>query len=281
MEMKLTDVEILSFINEDLPYFDLTTSLQNIDKNATLSIFSRQNIIVSCVDVATRIAELLGCKTEICIQNSFEATKKEPIIKIYGSYNDVHSAWKLAQILLEYTCQIATYTNAMCKAAKAVNKKCEILATRKNFPFAKKICLKAVLEGGGKVHRLGLNDSILFFKNHIKAYKNYDEFLSEIPNFKAKMPERKIAVECENLSECEAVLKAGSDVVQCDKFSCTELEKAIFLRNKFAPNSKIIASGGINLTNITDIAATRIDAIATSAMYTQGMCDMTSLIEII
>ena len=278
--IKLSDAEILAYIGEDLPYFDLTTSLQGIRKNAALTILPREDVTVSCVDVAARIAQLLGCEAQICVPNSAVAAAKEPIVKINGSYDNVHKAWKLAQICLEYACKIATYARAMNEAAKSVNPKCEILATRKSFPFAKKFCLKAVLEGGCGIHRLNLSDSVLFFKNHIKAYGSYDEFLAQIPTFKAKAPERKIAVECENLDDCEALLRAGADVVQCDKFTSGSVKQAVDLRDKIAPNAALVASGGINLKNVREFAGTGADALVTSAMYTQGMADITAVLEI-
>lgn len=278
--IKISDTEILSLIDEDLPYFDLTTSLQGIRKNAVLTILPREDVTVSCVDVAAGIAGLLDCRAQICVQNSAVVAAKEPIIKISGSYDSVHKAWKLAQICLEYACKIATYARAMNEAAKSVNPKCEILATRKSFPFAKKFCLKAVLEGGCGIHRLNLSDSVLFFKNHIKAYGSYDEFLAQISTFKAKAPERKIAVECENLDDCEALLKAGANVVQCDKFTPGAVKQAVDLRDKIAPNVALIASGGINLKNVREFAITGADALVTSAMYTQGMADITAVLEI-
>ena len=279
--IKISDAEILAYIGEDLPYFDLTTSLQGIRKNAVLTILPREDVTVSCVDVAADIARLLGCEVQICVPNSAVAAAKKPIVKIRGSYDDVHKAWKLAQICLEYACRIATYARAMNEAAKSVNPKCEILATRKSFPFAKKFCLKAVLEGGCGVHRLNLSDSVLFFKNHIKAYDSYEEFLAQIPTFKAKSPERKIAVECENLDDCEALLKAGADVVQCDKFIPAAVKRAVGLRDKIAPNAALVASGGINLKNVIEFAVTGADALVTSAMYTQGMADITAVLEIV
>ena len=278
--IKINDAEILAYIGEDLPYFDLTTSLQGIRKNAVLTILPREDVTVSCIDVAASIARLLGCEVQICVPNSAVAAANEPIVKISGSYDDVHKAWKLAQICLEYACKVATYARAMNEAAKSVNPKCEILATRKSFPFAKKFCLKAVLEGGCGVHRLNLSDSVLFFKNHIKAYDSYEEFLAQISTFKAKSPERKIAVECENLGDCEALLRAGADVVQCDKFIPAAVKRAVGLRDKIAPNAALVASGGINLKNVIEFAVAGADALVTSAMYTQGMADITAILEI-
>lgn len=278
--MLFSEAEILAYINEDLPYFDLTTSLQDIDKNVILEIKTREDIIVSCVDISAKIANLLGCEAQICVPNSKEAKAGEAIIKILGSYNDVHKVWKLAQITLEYACKISTYTNLMVKEAKKVSDKCQILTTRKTFPFAKKLCLKAVLEGSGGVHRLNLSDSVLFFDNHIKAYGSFDDFLAQIPNFKVKAPEKKIVVECENLTNFSKLLKAGADVIQCDKMSVDELKEAVNLKNKIGTNTIIIASGGINAKNVAFYAATGIDAVTTSAVYTQGMADLTSVLSI-
>ena len=277
--MRLSDAEILNYINDDLPYFDLTTSLQNIDKNASLEIYSRDEICVSCVDVAASVARLLGCESEIFVQNSKICRAGDVIIKIYGGYEDVHKAWKLAQVALEYASAIATYTNKMVKAVKSVNEKCEVLATRKSFPFAKKFCVKAVLEGGGGMHRLGLSDSVLFFKNHIKAYASFDEFISHLPEFKAKMVERKICVEAENLDEASKLLKAKCDVVQCDKFSPELIQNVLALRDEISPNTMILAAGGINLSNVKEFAAA--DAIVTSAMYSKGVADISARLEIL
>lgn len=110
--IKISDAEILAYIGEDLPYFDLTTSLQGIRKNAVLTILPREDVTVSCVDVAADIARLLGCEVQICVPNSAVAAAKKPIVKISGSYDDVHKAWKLAQICLEYACRIATYAKS-------------------------------------------------------------------------------------------------------------------------------------------------------------------------
>ena len=277
--MILSDAEILSYINEDIPYFDLTTSLQNIDKNASLEIYSRSEICVSCVDVAASIARLLGCESEIFVQNSQICKAGDVIIKICGSYENVHKTWKLAQVALEYASAIATYTNKMVNATKCVNEKCEVLATRKSFPFAKKFCVKAVLEGGGGIHRLGLSDSILFFKNHMKAYGSFDKFLSHLPEFKAKMAERKICIEAENLDEASKLLKAKCDVVQCDKFSPELIENVLSLRDEISPNTIILAAGGINLSNAKDYA--NADAIVTSAMYSKGVADISTRLEIL
>ena len=77
------------------------------------------------------------------------------------------------------------------------------------------------------------------------------------------------------------LLKAGADVVQCDKFTPEAVKRAVDLRDKIAPNAALVASGGINLKNVREFAATGADALVTSAMYTQGMADITAVLEIV
>lgn len=59
----LTEEELCRYINEDLPYLDLTTHVQE-EKNikATLEIYTREDIIVACSEEAASIAKILGCK---------------------------------------------------------------------------------------------------------------------------------------------------------------------------------------------------------------------------
>ena len=59
----LSTFELEKYIQDDLPYFDLTTSLQNCNNvKAQIEVFTREDIVVSCSEEAAKIAELLNCK---------------------------------------------------------------------------------------------------------------------------------------------------------------------------------------------------------------------------
>ncbi|MDL0088193.1 hypothetical protein [Campylobacter gastrosuis] len=152
-----------------------------------------------------------------------------------------------------------------------------LATTRKHHPFAKELCVKAVIAGGGTIHRLGLFDSVLFFKNHTIVYENFAKFCEKIPVFKAKMPEKKIMVECEGLDEFYELLKHCPDVVVCDKFTPLMIDECLKIRNDSFKNLIIAAAGGISLKNCDEFA--KSDIIITSAPYTQGVCDLGSKIE--
>ena len=169
----------------------------------------------------------------------------------------------------------------MVSKIKAVNSKCELGTTRKNIPFAKEMCVNSVLAGGGTIHRVGLYDSVLFFKNHTFIYENFAEFCKKIPEFKAKLPEKKIMVEVENIDDFKTLLSYPVDVVQCDKMDISALIQCVKFKNEISPNTAVSAAGGVNLKNCAEFAGTGVDYIITSAPYMQGAMDLSGKISLI
>jgi molybdenum transport protein len=274
--------ELEKYIQDDLPYFDLTTSLQNCnDSHAQIEVYTREDIIVSCSEEAAKIAELLNCKVEFFVKSKTKLEKGSTILKFSGLYEDIHKAWRLTQILLEYSCKISTYSYEMNKKLKEKNPDCELLTTRKTFPFSKRFCIKAAICGGAMPHRLNLSETILFFDGHRILYKNSDEFYEDLKRIKRKIPEKKLKVESDNLQDSINLMKIGVDVIQLDKIDFEELEKIIEYKNQNYPFVKILVAGGINLTNIEKYASYKIDGVVTSSVYNSGMANISSRLEII
>lgn len=278
--IKFTRSQLESLIESDAPFDDLTTDLLDISKTAKLRVYTRSDITLSCLDSAKDISDIYNLDFKSKFTNSKEAKVGDEILEIVGDFGILHRVYKSIQNLLEYSCGIATKANLMVKSAKSINPNCEVLVTRKNFPFAKKLCLKAALEGGANIHRLGISDSVLFFSNHTNAYANINDFLADIVKFKAKLCERKIMAESENLDFAKELLKAGTDGVQCDKMSLDEVSKLVEFKNNNFQNAIILAAGGIDETNAADFARTGINAIVTSAVY-KGVANLGAKIELI
>ncbi|MDD3007333.1 MAG: ModD protein [Arcobacter sp.] len=273
--------ELEKYIQDDLPYFDLTTSLQNCnDSHAQIEVYTREDIIVSCSEEAAKIAELLNCKVEFFVKSKTKLEKGSTILKFSGLYEDIHKAWRLTQILLEYSCKISTYSYEMNKKLKEKNPDCELLTTRKTFPFSKRFCIKAAICGGAMPHRLNLSETILFFDGHRILYKNSDEFYEDLKRIKRKIPEKKLNVESDNLEDCKNLMNIGVDVIQLDKIDFEELKKIIEYKDKNFPNVKILVAGGINLSNIEKYASYKIDGVVTSSVYNCGMANISSRLEL-
>jgi len=279
----LTNKELEEYIHDDIPYFDITTSLQN-EKNrqAKLSIFTREDIMVSCSEEAKRVAELLSCHVQKYVPSKTSSKKGESILEFTGAYEDVHKAWRVCQILLEYSCKIATYTHDMNQKIKAINPSCELLATRKTFPFAKRFCIKSILNGGAFPHRLGLSETILFFENHRILYETNKDFYKAIYDFKIKVPEKKIVVESSTLEDMKQLMEYGVDVIQIDKASLEVIAQAVEHKNRYVYESvKLLATGGIHLNNVEAFAKTKVDGIVTSSLYNAGSANLGSTMTLI
>lgn len=278
----LSTFELEKYIQDDLPYFDLTTSLQNCNNVfAQIEVYTREDIIVSCSEEAAKIAELLNCKVDFFIKSKNKLKKDDTILKFSGLYEDIHKAWRLTQILLEYSCKISTYAHQMKEKIEKINPSCELLTTRKTFPFSKRFCIKAAFCGGAMPHRLNLSETVLFFEGHRILYKSNADFYEDLKRIKTKIPEKKLNVESDNLEDSTNLMKIGVDVIQLDKIDFEELEKIITYKNENFQNVKILVAGGINLTNIEKYASYKIDGVVTSSVYNCGMANISSRLKII
>jgi len=270
-----SDYELEKYINEDVPYLDMTTHLQAIEnRQVCLEIITREDVIVSCMDQACRIVKLLGCDVDFFVPSQRKAKKSEVLLRFSGDYNDVHKAWRPAQVLLEYSCKIATYTYNMKEQISKVNINCELLSTRKTFPFSKKFCINSIITGGAMPHRLNLSETIVFFSNHRIVYTSNQEFYEKIKEFKIKVPEKKVVVESDTLEDAIEVMIHGADVLQMDKVTIDVLEKVIEYKNKNFQHIKVLASGGIDINNAKKYASVGIDGIVTSKVYNCGMANL-------
>ncbi|MDM5271377.1 ModD protein [Sulfurovum sp. zt1-1] len=275
--LRIDDHTLMEYFKEDVPYFDLTTSLQEqSSKSVRLEIFTREDVIVSCSEEAKRVAELLGCDIEYWIPSKQKARKGETLLIMSGTYETVHQVWRSVQNILEYSCKIATYTHEMKEAIISENPHCELLTTRKNFPFAKSFCIRSVINGGAMPHRLGLGETVIFFPHHRIVYPSTEAFYEEIAMLKKKAPEKKIVIESDTFEEAMVLMQKGADVIQMDKVDVMTLQKLTEYRDQHFAEVKILASGGVNRENAQLFAKTRVDGIVTSAVYFCGMANMGS-----
>lgn len=270
-----TDNELLELLKEDVPFLDLTTYLQDInDKKARLEIYTREDIVVSCSEESARIAKLMNCEVDFFVPSKQKIKKGELILSFIGDYNLIHKIWRTTQLILEYSCKIATYTQNMKEEILKVNNHCELLTTRKTYPFAKKFCIKSIFVGGAFPHRLNLTETVLLFPHHRKVYATSEEFYYRIKEIKQKALEKKIIIESSDFNDAINLMKYGADVLQLDKMDIKIIDEIVKYKNNNFPWIKLLVSGNINLLNVKDFASTQIDGVVSSSMYLCGMSDL-------
>ncbi|MBD3824541.1 MAG: ModD protein [Epsilonproteobacteria bacterium] len=274
---RLSDAELLAYVAEDVPTFDLTTALQGAPGiTVSVELIAKEDCVVALSEEAARIVQLHECRVEHLMASSSHAKEGDVIVRFSGSYATAHKIYRSMQVLMEYGSKIATTTHDMLQKIRAINPKCGLYTTRKTYPLAKRFGIRGVLAGGGLPHRLGLSESVLFFEQHRILYPNTQSFYNEIEHFKKTACEKKVVVESHDFDDALALLEAGVDVLQLDKLTPETIDKIVQHKELHYSHAKILAAGGINLQNVAEFAATQVDGIVTSAPYLGGMCSIST-----
>ncbi len=162
---------------------------------------------------------------------------------------------------------IATLTRRYVDKLKGY--KTQLLDTRKTTPNFRLLEKEAVRIGGGVNHRFGLYDMIMLKDNHIDYCGGIEKAIEKAYAYvQQKKPGLKIEVETRDLEDVKKVIAVGKvDRIMLDNFTPDQIHKAVkLIDGKYETE----ASGGINLTNIEDYAATGVDYISSGAVIHQA-----------
>jgi len=134
-----------------------------------------------------------------------------------------------------------------------------ILDTRKTTPGLRVLEKHAVAIGGGRNHRLALDDGVLIKDNHLRSA---DSIRDTVERARAATP-FSVEVECDTLEQVSEALAAEADAILLDNMSLDELRAAVSLARGRA---RLEASGGVTLQNVRAIAETGVDEISVGAL---------------
>ena len=264
----LHDSDIEKFIEEDVPYGDLTTHLLGIGECPGRIFFStREETTLCCTEEAARVLQKCGATLISCMPSGTKLSAGVEFLVAGGPAHALHAGWRVALNLLEYSSGIASRTQRIVEKCRAVNPDISIVTTRKSFPGTKKISIKAVTAGGALPHRLGLSETVLVFRQHTAFLGGLEAFLGTVSELKLKSRETKIVVEADTAEEAVLIARGNADIVQLDKVPPVELKNTVASIRTINPNILISAAGGINESNAAEYAATGIDIIVLSSTY--------------
>ncbi len=267
--LRLSDADIDRLVDEDLRAGDLTTRALGIGgKPARMTFSARQGLILCGVDEASRLLARLGATVTFVARIGDHAGEGVRLLEAEGSAAALHAGWKAAQIVMEWASGVATLTHEIVSAARAEAPQIAVLCTRKSIPFTRQLSLKAVIAGGGEIHRLGLSDTILVFPEHRVFLDGTMDLSTAITRLKKRVPERAVMVEVTSEIDALAAAEAMADVIQLEKFDVDAARRVVQRISKRADGRPIIAAaGGINAQNAGNYARTRVDSLITSAPF--------------
>jgi nicotinate-nucleotide pyrophosphorylase (carboxylating) len=251
--------QLLQFLAEDIGKGDITSNLLP-KKKITVKIISRENAIVAGASYAKEIFKLKGCSSKILKKDGSKIKPNQTIMIISGNAGNILTCERTALNLLTRMSGIATQTNNL---VKKIPKKTKLYATRKTAPGLRYFDKEAVEIGGGKKHRLTLDEMVMIKDNHIAIG---DSLLSLIKKTKKKY--KKFEVEVENTSDAVLAAKEGATIIMLDNFTPAQIKKTIqTLKNQKLRNKVLLeASGGITTKNISKYGQTEVDIISVGSI---------------
>ena len=274
-----SDKELDDFLLEDIYRGDLTTRALGLDNVPARILFKRKNAgIVAGISVAEKLLKKLDIEPQVYVQEGEVVDAGTVLLSAVASGDKLHQAWKVVQLVLEWSCGVVQYTADMIANAKAIHPHAVVACTRKSIPNTRKLATNAVLAAGGHIHRQGISETLLVFTNHRNLLAEPDNWTAIVERLRQEAPENKITLEADNFSQFEQMLDAEPDIIQLDKWSVDDVKRALSL---VVSGKKITLSvaGGVNKNNIADYAKLGIHLFITSAPYYAPPEDIKVVIE--
>jgi nicotinate-nucleotide pyrophosphorylase (carboxylating) len=261
MEPDFKEVEriIAAALAEDIGAGDVTAELL-VPETATakLSFVTREPIVVCGIDIVPMVFAQVDkrIRTQSHAKDGERVPAQTRLLDAQGPARAILSAERTALNLLQRMSAVATLTSRYAEAVRGT--KAVILDTRKTMPGLRTLDKYAVRTGGGRNHRMRLDDGILIKDNHIALAGGVTSVLLRAlaGNISLGLP---IEIECDTLSQVREALTAGAKSILLDNMSLADMREAVSLA---LGQATLEASGNVSLDTVRSIAETGVDFIS-------------------
>lgn len=246
-----------AFLREDIGTGDITSNLLP-RKKIIARIIARQNGIIAGVRYGKEIFTSRGCHVKILKKDGSHVKAKDIIMTISGPAYSVLSCERTALNLLSRMSGIATNTNSLVKIIKSGNPKTDLYATRKTAPGLRLFDKEAVEIGGGKRHRMALDNMVMIKDNHL-AVEPLEKLIQVTKRYY-----KRFEVEVENIDDAIMAAREGATIIMLDNIRPKEISRIIRKLKQMGLRRrvKIEASGGIDASNVKQYARAGVDIIS-------------------
>jgi nicotinate-nucleotide pyrophosphorylase (carboxylating) len=271
---KTTHDLICAALREDIGLRDITTeALIPSDLKGEAHIDIKKAGILCGGPVISELFRILDPGIEVVakVRDGEKARAGQKVFVLRGRIRSILKGERVALNFLGFLSGVATLTNNFVKRVRGSGAK--ILDTRKTTPLWRELEKYAVRTGGGTNHRFGLWDEVLVKDNHWLAIRKLLKEHTHTYFYKQlrvafdgkKIP---IHVEVESVEELKELLTNGHapTCVLLDNFSLNGLKQAVKIARKSHPKLLLEASGGVNLSNVHQIAKAGVDRISIGAL---------------
>lgn len=246
-------------LKEDIGRRGDVTSIAVIDPNMTaeLHIISRESGTIAGIDLARLAFKAMDSQSDFVakVKDGEIISSGQILAIVRGNAIALLTAERTALNFLTHLSGIATEVAHIRSLIK--DYPVEITCTRKTIPGLRVLQKYAVRAGGGRNHRMGLDDAILIKDNHIAIAGSITTAIQSAKAYAGHLIP--IEVEVDTLAQLKMALAEGVNLVLLDNMPPDLLREAVSLCKG---KCKTEASGGISPDTVKSVAETGVDFIA-------------------
>jgi len=227
------------------------------NKMATLHIVARENGIIAGLDLARLAFAVTNENIEFIakVKDGDAIAPNQILATVSGNARALLTAERTALNFMTHLSGIATEVNRL--KSIIAEYPVEITCTRKTIPGLRILQKYAVRVGGGRNHRMGLDDAILIKDNHIAIAGSITQAIRDAKKFAGHLIP--IEVEVDTIEQLKLALAEGINLVLLDNMPPEVLKEAVQLCHDKCLTE---ASGGITPETLKAVAATGVNFIA-------------------
>lgn len=250
------------FLAEDIGRGDITTtSTVPQDARGFGRFLAKEDLVLCGLNVAEAVFFQLDpdiSEIETTYSDGDEIKSGTVFATLKGYADVLLVGERTALNLIQRMSGIATLTRQYVRAIEGTA--AQIVDTRKTTPGLRMLEKYAVTVGGGKNHRMGLDDGVLIKDNHIalaggisQAVKGAKERVGHL---------HKIEVEISNWAQLREAIEAGAEIVMLDNQTPEEAAKLVEMARSINPAVLLEASGRMDLDRVRSFAEAGVDLIS-------------------
>lgn len=256
------------WLDEDVNYYDLTAKIM-IDEDAVakFGMNAREPVVLCGLKIAKMIFRRLDpdCSFKTSRKDGERIETGETFAIIEGNAQALLTAERVALNVVQRLSGIAAMAAEYVEKIEGTG--AILLDSRKTTPGLRNLEKYAIVCGGGRNHRLGLDNGIMLKDNHIAVAGS---ITAAVERAKAHAPVlTKIEVECDNLDQVGEALEAGADIIMLDNMSNEDMRKAVSMSAGRVP---LECSGGVRLDTIRVKAETGVDYVSVGRITQSAPC---------
>lgn len=248
-------------LEEDRARDDVTTnSLADLDRPARAEVRAKEAGVISGIEpfLLTMSEVDAGIEVAVIAGDGCEVKAGDLVLEVCGRESSILKAERTALNFLQRLSGVATLTRRFVEKLKPFG--VELLDTRKTTPGMRYLEKNAVRHGGGRNHRLNLEDMAMVKDNHIAMAGGIAPAVQRV---RAAWPKKAIEVEVKDIAGLEEALALGVELVMLDNFPPDMAAEAVRANRGRA---RLEISGNVTLENIAAKAATGADFISAGAL---------------